>query len=366
VPGLAPSCIPDNGWYDQPIGSGRRPVVPMNASCSARLLQPFIEFASANAAYRDLVPEPFWSVDPEARVSLEAVHSMLEGAVERARDDTLGLKLGRRMCLGAGGLFDYGMQSAATLRDALSFAERYMALLSDPLHVGFEIIGTRAAIRLECESPWPRVAADFASSAWYKLHIVGQVPSSAHVECWFPYARPADLGPYERTFDGAVLRFDAPFRGFAFDKTYERAPGPGAEPALHSMLRARLDSLMGHVARTRTMTTAVRRLVVQEIGRENALSESALAKRVATAMRMSRRTLSRKLEQEGTSFFAEADAVRRDMAVAYVLDRRLALTEVAFLLGFSHVESFHRAFKRWTGETPVAYRRANAGRVAAA
>ena len=339
--------------------------MPMNVSCSARLVQPFIEFASASAAYRDLVPEPFWSVDPEARVSLDAVHSMLEGAVERSRDDALGLKLGRRMCFGAGGLFDYGMRSAATLRDAMSFAERYVSLLADPLHVGFEITGTRAAIRLECESPWPRAAADFASSAWHKLHIAGQLPSAAHVECWFPHARPADIGPYERTFDGAVLRFDAPFRGFAFERGYERAPGPGAEPALHSMLRARLDSLMGQFARMRTMTTAVRRLVVQEIGREHALSESALAKRVATAMRMSRRTLSRKLEREGTSFLAEADAVRREMALGYVLDRRLALTEVAFLLGFSHVESFHRAFKRWTGETPVAYRRANAGCVAA-
>ena len=82
-------------------------------------------------------------------------------------------------------------------------------------------------------------------------------------------------------------------------------------------------------------------------------------------MRMSRRTLSRKLEHEGTSFFAVTDGVRREMALAYVLDRRLELTEVAFLLGFSHVESFHRAFKRWTGETPVGYRRANAGPVVA-
>ncbi len=338
---------------------------PMNVSCSARLLQPFVEFASADAAYRDLVPEPFWSAHPDARVSLEAVHDMLDRGVERTRDEALGLKLGRRMCPGAGGLFDYGMQSAATVRDAMAFAERYMALLSDPLHVSFEITGTRAAIRLECESPWPKAAADFASSAWFKLHVVGQVPSTAHIECWFPHSCPADLGDYERTFDGAVLRFDAPFRGFAFDKTYERAPVPGADPPLHSMLRARLDCLLGQVVRMRTMTTAVRRLVVQEISRENVLSESALAERVATAMRMSRRTLSRKLELEGTSFFAEADAVRREMALAYVLDRRLELTEVAFLLGFAHVESFHRAFKRWTGETPAAYRRANVRRLAA-
>jgi AraC-like DNA-binding protein len=337
----------------------------MNVCCSARLLQPFVEFASGDAAYRGLVPEHFWSVHPDARVSLEAVHGMLERGVERTRDEALGLKLGRRMSLGAGGLFDYGMRSAATVRDAVAFAERYTTLLSDPLHVGFEILGTRAAIRLECESGWPKSAADFASSAWYKLHVVGQLPPAAHIECWFPHSCPAELADYERAFDGAVLRFNAPFRGFAFDKTYERAPGPGADQALHSMLRARLDSLMGQLGRLRMMTTAVRRLVAQEMSRENALSECALAERVATAMHMSRRTLSRKLEQEGTSFVSIADAVRRETALAYVLDRRLELTEVAFLLGFSHVESFHRAFKRWTGETPVAYRRASVGRLAA-
>jgi len=336
----------------------------MNLCCSARLVQPFVEFASSDVAYRELVPEHFWSVHPDARVSIEAVHEMLERGVERTRDDALGLKLGRHMCLGAGGLFDYGMQSAATIRDAVAFAERYSALLADPLRVGFEIVGSRAAIRLQQDSAWPKAAADFASSAWYKLHVVGRVPSTAHVECWFPCSIPADLSDYDRAFDGAALRFNAPFRGFAFDKAYERAPLPGADPALHSMVRARLDSLLGQIARVRTMTAAVRRVVVQEMNRENALSESALAERVAIAMRMSRRTVSRKLEQEGTSFFAVADTVRRETALAYVLDRRLEMTEVAFLLGFSHVESFYRAFKRWTGETPVAYRKANVRRYA--
>ena len=337
----------------------------MDVCCSARLLQPLVQFASADEAYRDLVPEPFRTAHPDARVPLEAVHSMLDRGVERTRDEGLGLTLGYSMCLGAGGLFDYGMQTAATVRDAVVFAERYMSLLSEPLHVGFEILGSRAAVRLECETDWPKAAADFASSAWYKLHVVGQVPAAAHVECWFPHSSPANLGVYERVFQGAALRFNAPFRGLAFDKSYERAPRPGADPALHSMIRARLDSALGQIGRTRTMTTAVRRLVVQEMSRENALSESALAERVATAMHMSRRTLSRRLEQEGTSFVAVADAVRREMALGYVLDRRLELTEVAFLLGFSHVESFHRAFKRWTGETPVAYRRASVGRLAA-
>ncbi len=338
-------------------------MIPMDVSCSARLLQPFIEFASANAAYRDLVPEDFWSAQPDSRVSHDAVHTMLDRAVERSRDDALGLKLGRNMCLGAGGVFDYGMRSAATVRESVAFAERYARLLADSLHVSFEIVGGRAVVRLENEAAWPRAAAAFAMSAWYKLHMMGQVPPAAHIECWFPCSAPRDATEYLLTFAGAAVKFDAPFHGFAFDRIYESAPGPGADPGLHSMLRARVDALLTELSRSRTMTTAVRRHVVQEMYRESALHENALVARVAAAMRMSRRTLSRKLEHEGTSFIAVADNVRRETALAYVLDRRLALTEVAFLLGFSHVESFHRAFKRWTGETPISYRTANVQRV---
>src|SRR5262249_45022223 len=79
--------------------------------------------------------------------------------------------------------------------------------------------------------------------------------------------------------------------------------------------------------------------------------------RVARALRMSRRTMSRRLEQEGTSFAEELDNARRELAIAYVHEAETPLKEVAFRLGFSHAESFHRAFKRWTGETPLAYRR---------
>jgi AraC-like DNA-binding protein len=80
------------------------------------------------------------------------------------------------------------------------------------------------------------------------------------------------------------------------------------------------------------------------------------AERVARALHMSRRTMTRKLERERTTFNAELDAVRREMAVERVLDTKVSLAEIAFLLGFSHVESFHRAFRRWTGETPLTYR----------
>jgi AraC-like DNA-binding protein len=82
---------------------------------------------------------------------------------------------------------------------------------------------------------------------------------------------------------------------------------------------------------------------------------------VAKALAMSRRTMTRKLEAEGTTFTALLDELRRNLALRYAASTDLLLTEVALLLGFSNAAAFNRAFKRWTGMAPIEYRRAKRG-----
>jgi len=79
---------------------------------------------------------------------------------------------------------------------------------------------------------------------------------------------------------------------------------------------------------------------------------------VARELRISSRTLSRALEREGTTFTAVLDHLRCERALGYLGSREMGCSEIARQLGFSHVEGFYRAFKRWTGQTPLAYRRA--------
>jgi AraC-like DNA-binding protein len=64
--------------------------------------------------------------------------------------------------------------------------------------------------------------------------------------------------------------------------------------------------------------------------------------------------MQRRLEAEGTSFAAVVDALRRELACAY-LDRRVPIPEIAALLGYADGTAFHHAFRRWTGSTPLAY-----------
>jgi AraC-like DNA-binding protein len=187
-------------------------------------------------------------------------------------------------------------------------------------------------------------------AAFHTLHV-SEPLRGAHVECWFPYAEPNDLAEHQKHFKESTLKFGAPFYGFAFDHSAAEVTMPGSDPVLHAMLRARVDALLAELRASRPLSASVRRLIADEIP-----SGTPTADQIARALHMSRRTMTRRLEQERTSFHDELDTVRRQRALELVRDGKVSLVEAAFLSGFSHVESFHRAFKRWTGHTPVTYR----------
>jgi AraC-like DNA-binding protein len=192
-------------------------------------------------------------------------------------------------------------------------------------------------------------------SAFFKLHILEPL-RGAHVECWFPYPEPEETTAYRTFFAGSILKFGAPFYGFAFDQDDADMALPGADPALHAMLRARVDALLAELRASKPLSASVRRLIADEIP-----SGTPTADHVARTLHMSRRTMTRRLEQERTTFHDELDTVRRQLAVSLVREGRVSLVEAAFLSGFAHVESFHRAFKRWTGHTPVSFRSVRSG-----
>jgi AraC-like DNA-binding protein len=86
------------------------------------------------------------------------------------------------------------------------------------------------------------------------------------------------------------------------------------------------------------------------------LGETTLTPETVTrALGVSRRTLSRRLAEEGTSFRHILDDVRREFACALLQDRSLSIADVAFFLEYSEPAAFNRSFRRWTGQTPRAF-----------
>jgi AraC-like DNA-binding protein len=71
---------------------------------------------------------------------------------------------------------------------------------------------------------------------------------------------------------------------------------------------------------------------------------------------MSVRTLNRMLAGEGTSYRHLLDQLRHELASRHLANPHISIGEVAFLLGFSELSAFYRAFKRWSGRTPAEFR----------
>jgi AraC-like DNA-binding protein len=121
------------------------------------------------------------------------------------------------------------------------------------------------------------------------------------------------------------------------------------------LLERLADRQLADLPRTATVAAAVRALCL----RDGFTGELALDA-AAHWLRLSRRTLQRRLREEGTSLQQIVDEARRHLASRMLTESGLGIAEVAFALGFSEPGGLHRAFKRWTGMTPAAYRRAAA------
>jgi AraC-like DNA-binding protein len=285
------------------------------------------------------------------RVPIAVAHELLANVVERTGDVDLGLRAGRVVDFGP---HEYAVRSAGTVAEALEVANRYMRLLSDALDCHVEIEGDRAVVRLDSKVPLPRASADFHASAVQSAHLNRHFTAIPDLEWSFTHPRPEDISEYTLTFPRARLCFSAPYLGYSFKKDYLEVKRETGDPRLHAALRKHAETLLAELPKRTHVKETVRDMIARDIETSRPTAAS-----IAERLDVSQRTLSRRLESEGTSFKELLDDCRRLLALDYVTRATFRLPEVVFLLGFSETATFYRAFKRWTGQTPLQYRRAH-------
>jgi AraC-like DNA-binding protein len=324
-------------------------------ACSALFVRPFLRALARHAAGSALSLEPLASIERGGRVSVKLAYASVAQWVDITGDADLGLRASCEVQPGGSGALDVAMYSAGSIRSATLLASRYHRLFNDALDIAFEAQAEHAVVHLTSKLPWPRAVADFTLGAWYRNHLQMPLGAAHHahdVEVWFTHPEPADVHVYAEVFGGARLCFGASHDGFRFPGEYADVPFDGGDARLHALHCEYLESAYAGLHEQQNFAMRVRALLADDLrhGRANASN-------VARHLQMSRRTMVRRLEDEGTSFREEHDKLRRQLAMRFLIASRLPLQEVAELLGFSHVQSLHRAFKRWTGETPKKYRK---------
>lgn len=167
-------------------------------------------------------------------------------------------------------------------------------------------------------------------------------------EVFLPRLPPADLEPYRRFFR-ASMRFDQETAALAFPIKWLNHRIPGADPVFRQFFDTRIQEL-------ESLQSADFKDDLRRVLRTRILSGPCSADAIADLFAMHRRTLSRHLHAEGTGFRHLTDEIRFDIARQLLADTNISLSQIAAALGYSEASAFTRAFRRWSGRPPAAWR----------
>lgn len=320
---------------------------------SARLLKPFLAAIQQQASLPEATLRWFSSVDPDERVHVAAVHTMLDAALALTKDELLGVKASKVSAVGDVGLFDYVMSTAATPRAALQAAARYTRLLNDTLDLSLDEKGERAVVTLSTGVVLPALAEDYQLCAIISNQAPSWWPSGQvdDMDVWFRHGPPRDREAYRDALGNVRLHFQAPLSGFGFPRHLLDRAQPKHDAKLHDVLCRYAQISIGNLPKPASTTERVRAVISTQLAHGPISLEQ-----TARKLHMSPRTLGRRLSEEGTSFKGLIDDMRKSLALHYVAARDVDLAQIASMAGFTETPSFYRAFRRWTGTTPTRYR----------
>jgi AraC-like DNA-binding protein len=294
-----------------------------------------------------LAPEVI--AEPEERLSVGSQIRLLDEAAVALKDDCLGFTLARDFDLREIGLLYYVMASSGTLGDALKRLARYSKVTNEALVFGYRE-GDRLIISLGY-SGVPRHSdrhqIEFCMFAVLRICRVLTGHNLVPQQFLISHHRSEGIVAMAR-FVGTKVEFGAAADEFALNPDARELPLTHSDPYLNKLLlkdcEAALADRKGDVSQLRTRV-------------ENAISlqlphGKVHVEDIARSLGMSKRTLARKLSEEGLNFTEILQQLRRDLAVRYLNDRKLHVSKIAWLLGFNEVSAFTHAFKRWTGKAP--------------
>jgi len=289
---------------------------------------------------------PAQLADPTTRVPLRVCEAVIARAHQLTHEPALALHVGTQMRLSSHGFLGFAAMTAGTVREALELACRFAQTRTSAIELQLYVEGDTASLVIEEKTPLDGVREFVVLALIVGIDQLGRAltgrPLEGVGECAFP--EPA----YIKTLPlRDVLRFDRPAHRLVFPARELDIPLVSADPVATQLAREQCERELaalvdaGLPARVRAALTAHSDAPLTVIARE---------------LRMSPRTLKRKLADHGTTFSTIRDDMRRQRALLMLDNRGLSIGEIATKLGYSELPNFTRAFRKWTGVTPIAYR----------
>jgi AraC-like DNA-binding protein len=293
----------------------------------------------------------------DLRVPHAQTGALLKELIELSGDPAIGVRAARCDEPGDFDVIEYAAANCATVGEALRLAARFFALMHDGLIMELVEVKPLAALRVRplpgLEQAPAGIEFLFASLLAYGSRSVGHPTRPLRVE--FTHEGPVETGVYEETF--REVRFGCDDNAMWINAAALDLPHCSPDRSLLQILTTHADGLLRQLSRSPRVAERARAAISETL-----LAGQSGAEQVARRLSMSTRTLHRRLAEEGTSHGEIVDDVRREQAMLHLAGNRFSIGEISFLLGFSHPNGFHKAFKRWTRMTPAHYREAQSSR----
>ncbi|HJZ77908.1 MAG TPA: AraC family transcriptional regulator ligand-binding domain-containing protein [Vicinamibacterales bacterium] len=285
--------------------------------------------------------------NPDAYISPGACAAVFARARQQRRVPNLALQLARHTPVGVTPLLDYLIVSSDSVGQGLERLVRYLRLANPGIRLVLN--DRRDPVRLVIE----QASGPFEVELTVSLSVVRFARETddrlraAYVSFTHEPDDAADFAQVLR----CPIRVGASWDGWALPAAALRLPLRRRDPTLRRWLERQATEILARLPADGDVRDEVRRVLSTQLTVGD-LRVGIVARRLATTAR----TLQRRLSRAGTSFEAMCDAARKQAAETYLADETLSIAEVTYLLGYSEPTAFHRAFRRWHGTTPRAFR----------
>lgn len=289
--------------------------------------------------------------EPNARLSLPMVEKLADRARELSGEPGLGFHLGLKMRISAHGSLGFAAMTSGTLREAIEVAVRFAPTRTNALSLELHEDGEGASLVVREEAPLGRAREMIVFALLTGIAQLGGSLTGQKLMGSVDFAFPEPS--YFRRFDtlvGAPMRFDQPSHRLLFDSALLSLPLTLHDPAAARLAREQCERELEALGQKGELIFRVRALLPRPDRGFRSLDE------VAKALGVSPRTLKRQLAGEGAKFSQLLEEQRRERATLLLRASELRIEEIAERLGYSDPANFVRAFRKWTGMTPRAFR----------
>ena len=295
----------------------------------------------------------FDSQNPLARCTVREWRELMSVAQTRLGQTDLVPALAKHFQPWHVGVVGFTLMTSSSVLELGRSLERFHHLLNDAHEVETALETGRFILRL-----WPVTAersdrlARLSLTAWVSVMRWLTGRQDLCFDGNFSGPPPQDVAHYKRIF-GGVVRFDQSENSMAGVDGYLSLPIVSQNPAINRVLHEQAVEQLDRLTQgADPLVSQMERLLKVGLDSGEASLES-----LAAELKLPARTRQRRLDGLGLNFRMVVERVRKVQAMSYLRETKLPLLEISMALGFANPGTFHRAFKRWTGQSPGEFRR---------